>query len=293
MACRRRHAAGHCFRHYLCSPFPSAVKLTAQTLVLMSVWLSSCGGEDQPAALQDFEAAQAGSGSTGSGAGGDGSSPAPGALGGASGSSPAGGAGGSGSYIPTPVETGPAELEPVGPVNTGGQAGTGSTSPCSQGTWTGDFSARSTAELQQINGYTHVTGALYVGVSSSAVTTDVSSLAALSCLERVDGDVTILENHNLEDLDGLERLAFVGRNFTVSTNAQVTTLAALTQLVVAEVLHIRANPLLTTLGDGILSATTMYINENPALPQCRADALALELDLTCNCENNSAEDSCE
>jgi hypothetical protein len=186
-------------------------------------------------------------------------------------------------------------MNQAGSTGLGGQGGAPATppaAPCSRGTWTGDFSARSAADLQQLSGYTHVTGTLYVGVSSSATTTDVTSLSALSCLEQVDGSVTILENSFLRDLAGLERLGLVGVNFTVSTNAQITTLEALTELVVLDVLHIRANPELTTLGGGILSAGNMYINENAALPQCRAEALAMALGLTCNCEDNSPGVSC-
>lgn len=278
------------------SPYRSGVKLSAQILVLMSVWLGSCGGEDQPSALQDFDTpVPTRSGSTASGTGGAGNTSPPGAGDGSGGSTRTEG-GSSGSYIPTPMETGPTAMDPVEPMNTGGQAGTASTAPvepCSLGTWLGNFSARSAAELQQLSGYTHVSGRLYVGVSSSGVTTDVTSLAALSCLEQVDGEVHILENHNLRDLAGLERLALVGGNFTVSTNAQIATLEALTGLVVTDVLHIRANPQLTTLGDGILSAAVMYINENPALPQCLAEALALDLGLTCNCENNAEGGTCQ
>jgi hypothetical protein len=268
------------------------VKLETRALVLMSVWLGACGGDDQPPPLADFDAPERTGSSSTSGAGGGGSSiPTPSETGGAGTGNPASGTGGANSYIPTPTETGSMNVAGQG----GAGTGTGPTPPtetCSQGTWTGNFSARSAADLQQLVGYTHVTGTLYVGTSASASGTDVTSLLALSCLEQVDGSLTLLENPVLIDLEGLEQLAFVGDDFTVSTNASLRSLEAVTQLVVGDVLHLRANPQLTLLGAGLLSATTLYINENAALPQCRADALANELGLLCNCAGNS-ESSCE
>ncbi|MEY2931832.1 MAG: hypothetical protein RL033_2581 [Pseudomonadota bacterium] len=251
----------------------------------MSVWLGACGGEDQPPALADYDGPDRSRSSTTAGAGG-GSIPTPNE--GAGGSSAASGvAGSSGSYIPTPVES-----EPVGMT---GQAGASASPPvadCSLGTWAGNFDARSAADLQQLTGYTHVAGSLYVGTSSSSSGTDVTSLLALGCLEQVEGSVTILENPALRDLRGLEQLAIVGDDFTVSTNAQLRSLAALTDLVVTDVLHVRANPQLTLLSAGILSAGELYIDENAALPQCRAELLAEALGLLCNCEDNSLSDDC-
>lgn len=285
-------AAGQRFSRYPAWPYRPSVKLALRALALMSVWLGACGGEDQPPALADYDMPDRPRSNAPAGVGGSSSIPTPGeGAGGSSASS--GSAGSAGSYIPTPVEEGPAQQ---GSAGTSGQAGASASPPvadCSLGTWAGDFDARSAADLQQLTGYTQVTGGLYVGPSSSSSGTDVTSLLALSCLEQVGASVTILENPALRDLQGLEQLSLVGDDFTISTNAQLRSLAALTDLVVTDVLHIRANPQLTLLSEDVLSAGELYIEENPALPQCRADLLAEALGLPCNCQDNSLSDSCE
>lgn len=59
-------------------------------------------------------------------------------------------------------------------------------------------------------GCTLVTGDVVINVEMA------SDLAALRCLERVDGSFTIWNGGNLQSLDGLEHLSFVGADFRIS-----------------------------------------------------------------------------
>jgi hypothetical protein len=252
----------------------------------MSVLLGACGGSDHAPALLDVDEDTRLDGSEPGFAGASGNN-------GASGSSGAN-SGGAGSYIPTPMETEPGQLPPVtdpmGQAGQGGQAGSSSqpSQPCSRGTLTGNFSARSQSDLQDLSGYTEVTGELYVGTSASASATDVSSLAAMSCLRTVGGHFTILENPLLTNLHGLEALEQVTR-LTISTNSGLETLEGPTALAVSTILNIRANRSLTSLGTGITGAVDLYISDNSSLPLCEANAFATRLGVACQyCTGNAA-----
>jgi hypothetical protein len=252
---------------------------------------AACGGSDHAPALQDYSDDGESRGATSNSTGGSSASTV--GAGGAQGASASAGTGAaSGTYIPTPVEGAAGTSSLGGSASTspgGGQGGSGTTTvePCSLGIWDDDFTAYSQTDVQQLSGYTRVTGQFYVGTSSSTSATDVTSLSALGCLQVVEGDFTILESPLLTNLQGLERLEEVAK-FTISTNAGLETLEGPTALVVLGVLHIRANGALRSLSQGILDAADLYINENPLLPQCRAEAFAASMGLSCQCEGNAA-----
>ena len=270
-------------------PYVYGVRLGACVSTL--VWLlMACGGSDRAPALQDYSDDGLPRDMASSSAGG-----------GAANLSGAGGAGGteasqgtgasSGTYIPTPPEGAAGASSTAGATSAPpgeGQGGSGATTldPCSLGTWDDDFTAYSQAGLQQLSGYTRVTGELYIGTSSSTSATDVTSLSALGCLQVVEGSVTILESPRLTNLAGLEHLEQV-ESFTISTNAGLETLAGPQALLVLDFLHVRANGALRSLSDGILDAAVLYINDNPVLPQCRAEALSMSLGLLCQCAGNA------
>ena len=260
--------------------------LCVATLVL----LTACGGPDHAPGLQDYSddgeprvLTSSTGGSTANAAGAGGTQ--------GTGGSGGGGAGSSSTYIPTPPEGNAGTSSMGGTTSTPpneGQGGSATTTaePCSLGTWASNFIAYSQAGLQQLNGYTRVTGNLYIGTSSSTSATDVTTLSPLGCLQVVEGSFTILESPLLTNLVGLEHLQQVG-DFTLSTNAGLETLQGPTGLIVLSFLHIRANAALRSLSDGILSATDLFINDNPVLPQCRADALAASIGLPCQCAGNA------
>jgi hypothetical protein len=260
--------------------------LCGTTLVL----LTACGGPDHAPVLQDYSDDGEPRGLTSSTGGSTANTT------GAAGTQGTGGSGGgeagsSSTYIPTPAE-GTAGTSSLGgstsaPPNEGqGGSATTAAAPCSLGTWANDFIAYSQAGLQQLNGYTRVTGNLYIGTSSSTSATDVTTLSPLRCLEVVEGSFTILESPLLTNLVGLEHLQQAG-DFTLSTNAGLETLEGPAGLIVLSFLHIRANAALRSLSDGIIGATDLFINDNPVLPQCRAEAFAASIGLSCECAGNA------
>jgi hypothetical protein len=138
---------------------------------------------------------------------------------------------------------------------------------------------------------TEVTGDLYIGTTIRIPVSDVSSLAPLSCLERVGGIFTLLENHQLDDLAGLEKLTFV-EDLRISTNSGLQSLSGPEALSV-EFLLVRANRSLTSLGDGIVAVGGyLAIQDNASLPQCEADLLASATGIACDCSGNAGIGTC-
>lgn len=137
---------------------------------------------------------------------------------------------------------------------------------CGRGVHSGDAQAFSVFELEKLEGYTAITGALDIECS------DCVDLAPLYCLEQVEGNVAIHDsaslagleglgalasvaylditgNPSLTSLVGLDSLAQVGGDLTVSSNPALTSLGGLDRLVLVGVsLGIFSNPVLTDLG---------------------------------------------
>ncbi|MFC1740057.1 proprotein convertase P-domain-containing protein [Pseudomonadota bacterium] len=98
---------------------------------------------------------------------------------------------------------------------------------------------------------------------------DITSLAPLSALSMVNGDLDIRDNGNLTDLSGLSNLVSVGENLFVKGNETLTDIDALANLVsIGGDFYIQSNTALTNLrGLANLSifSGVLYIQGNTAL----------------------------
>src|SRR5450432_4214674 len=94
-------------------------------------------------------------------------------------------------------------------------------------------SVRSAAQLAGYRGCARITGDLNVS--------GVTSLAALSELQRVDGSFSVANTERLESLAGLERLESVGR-LQLRNNRRLTDLSQLADLQQAREVAIEGNP---------------------------------------------------
>jgi hypothetical protein len=232
-----------------------------------------CSDEDRPPAIGDYIGEGAGGGAAGSASAGTAGSGPSGSAGSAD---DAGAAGSSGA---------------AGSAGAAGSGGTASSDTCRGDTRDSGLDVFAQATLEQLRGYRVVDGDLYIGGNINVTATDVSSLAALSCLETVTGHFSIFDSPDLRDLSGLERLTQVNR-LSITNNVGLETLEQLNNLVVEDSLTVRNNPSLSVLGDGIVGASELAIGNNATLPQCLADALAERLGSACTCAMNDEDATC-
>lgn len=113
---------------------------------------------------------------------------------------------------------------------TAGSGGNGcSAAPaCDRGSFVGSIRVTSAAQIDEIAGYTSMTGWLEVFES------DLECLEFLSCMEDVGHDVTVFGNPGLRDIDGLDNLTTIGivgdGNLVFSENVSLTELDAINGL---------------------------------------------------------------
>ena len=121
---------------------------------------------------------------------------------------------------------------------------------------------RSHDDLAKLHGITAIQGNLSVMVDG------VESLAPLSELIHVEGDLIISRTDSLIDLSGLENLVSVSGRITIGMNDSLKNLAGLDNLQEAGELWINGNPELETIGG--LSALKVILDDfvlwqNPVL----------------------------
>lgn len=106
--------------------------------------------------------------------------------------------------------------------------------------------------------YTHVIGSVSIQNLSA------SDVDVLPCLERVDGDITVVGNDDLVMLHGFDRLASLGGVLFVAGNASLTTLPTFPALETADGVRIRVGPSLDLIvGFNALTAITDQLRIEP------------------------------
>lgn len=224
--------------------------------VLTALFLGACGvdhlsvgavdpfGTGGESGGQTSGASFAGSGSTG--AGGNGSSGAN--VGGRGGDAvDVGGRGGSGAGVGEDAggrANGGAGSGGVSAGGSGGGGGAGGSrvKPSCAGaiTYSSTLSITTQAELHDFPPIAAVAGNLQLSGP-------ITDLSPLSCLERVDGRLTITQTLALGDLKGLEQLRQVSGPIIISYNAALATLAGLDGLESIDELYVQGNPSLHSL----------------------------------------------
>jgi hypothetical protein len=125
-------------------------------------------------------------------------------------------------------------------------------------------------------GYLYGSGALRISRNSS-----LSSLAALSALQTVNGYIQITENSALTNLVGLDGLSAVPRSVTIRDNDALTSLDGMSALTtIGEMLMISQNDALIDLSgcNGLTHVgTDLVVTENVTLPTCEAERLRDEI----------------
>ncbi len=128
--------------------------------------------------------------------------------------------------------------------------------------WQGDFYLSNSADIQALDGYTEITGSVYV------IGTNLKNLEGLNAPGRIDGSLVIIENPALKSLIGLEGLESVGEDLTISSNDSLKSLSGLENLsYVGRFARIEWNDSLENVS-GLNSLTvgdTLWIVQNSAL----------------------------
>ncbi len=148
---------------------------------------------------------------------------------------------------------------------------------CDKGEYEGTLTVETQADIDEIAGYTSITGRLAVAES------DVECLTFLSCMESVGHDLSIFDNNLLTDVRGLDNITEIGAvtdgplmpggtltvsendalvdfdslnlieqtplSLSISANTSLTSISGLQGMVgTRENFEIRFNPVLTTIG---------------------------------------------
>ncbi len=121
---------------------------------------------------------------------------------------------------------------------------------CNDSSWEGDYTIDDAEDLENLSGYSTVTGNLTI--------TNISSLEGMQCLTTIGGNF-LINNNNLVTLDGLNGLETINSSFFIDTNPALE-----------DILSGLEN--LTTIGGFLL------INNNSNLPQSQTQDLIDQLD---------------
>ena len=89
---------------------------------------------------------------------------------------------------------------------------TSPTATCAGGVWSGDYTARSQADLDLLARYTQVTGNLQIA------STELTSMTGPACLEAVGGTLRFTENRYLARIDGFDQLETIGGSLRFEYN---------------------------------------------------------------------------
>lgn len=128
--------------------------------------------------------------------------------------------------------------------------------------WQGDFYMSNSADMQALDGYTEITGSVYV------METNLKNLEGLNAPSRVDGSLVIIGNTALKSLTGFEGLASIGEDLKISSNASLKSLSGLENLSsVGRYARIEWNDSLENISglNGLTIGDTLWIEVNNAL----------------------------
>jgi hypothetical protein len=128
--------------------------------------------------------------------------------------------------------------------------------------WQGDFYLSNSADMQALDGYTEITGSVYV------METNLKNLEGLNAPNRIDGSLVIIDNRALKNLTGLEGLASVGEDLEIRLNNSLKSLSGLENLSsVRRFARIELNDSLENVSglDGLTVGYTLWVAENNAL----------------------------
>lgn len=120
---------------------------------------------------------------------------------------------------------------------------------------------------QQVNDFaanyptcTQISGDLVIGFAAGSTNSNITSLAPLTNISTVTGNLTIRRNGSLSNLGGLNNLASIGIRFTIQLNGQLQNVDALSALAsVGERMSIQSNESLTNL-NGLNALTNVGEN---------------------------------
>ncbi|MBT8341241.1 MAG: hypothetical protein HKP58_10285 [Desulfatitalea sp.] len=142
---------------------------------------------------------------------------------------------------------------------------------CAGLVWEGDYTISEPLDVDQISGYSEITGNLTIAGD------DIENLDGLECLNAVGGNLDIgvfrfggmIDNPLLTDINGLENLTSVGGYFNIATNTVLESLEGLNSLEsIGKHLYILSNSSLEKI-NGFNSLTTvsefLMITRNPSL----------------------------
>lgn len=104
-------------------------------------------------------------------------------------------------------------------------------------TYVGDVTLNTQAEVDAFgaNGYTEVTGELFIGVlgdiiNLDSISSDIVDLSSLNTLTTVGGQMSIYNNQNLTTLTGLENLTTLQSGLHINLNFGLTSISALSNI---------------------------------------------------------------
>jgi hypothetical protein len=145
----------------------------------------------------------------------------------------------------------------LGMLNTCGDTG---------GTFNGDVTLLNQNEVNNfgIFGYANINGSLKIGIYHTA--SNIVDLTPLSHLENIDGALTIENNPNLQNLDGLNSLISV-EELRIDVNSSLASITSLDNLVEVGNIYISSNEILNSLNglNGIINASDVFVDNNNSL----------------------------
>jgi hypothetical protein len=128
--------------------------------------------------------------------------------------------------------------------------------------WQGDFYLSNSADMQALDGYTEITGSVYV------IDTELQNLEGFHAPGRIDGSLVIIENPDLKNLTGFEGLESVGEDLKISSDVSLKSLSGLENLSsVGRYARIEWNDSLEDVSglNGLTVGDTLWISVNNAL----------------------------
>ncbi|WP_223033527.1 hypothetical protein [Hanstruepera marina] len=134
----------------------------------------------------------------------------------------------------------------------------------------GDVVLSSQSEVDDFgtNGYNVIDGFLFIGVNdpnSPDQVTNISDLSSLLSISSVQYGVTVYNNPQLNNLDGLNSLTYInGGALTIDSNESLVSISALTGLVSFRSLEVVGNPMLLNIDglEGVQSSRESIIISN-------------------------------
>jgi hypothetical protein len=132
---------------------------------------------------------------------------------------------------------------------------------CSENIYNGTYAINTTGDLNELSGYMAVTGDLIIK------NTALRNLEGLECLSEIGGELVMVNNSLLENIDGLRNLTSVAR-IEISYNPVLMNLGGLRNIAsVEDYLFITCNDALINMNglSAITSVDNLFVNNNDAL----------------------------